>query len=64
MDLSGKFDRQNMLKSTLIETKGPNLVFLEDFEKKEDIKLYSQLPDYDDVQAMIWEKRIFYAMLI
>ena len=26
-------------------------MFLEDFEKQEDIKLYSQLPDYDDFQG-------------
>ena len=42
--------RRNMLKSTSIETKGPNLVFLGDFKKKEDIKLYSHLPDYGDFQ--------------
>ena len=44
MDLSGGFSRQNMLNSTLIETKGPNLVFLEDFKKARRCKIIYPTP--------------------
>ena len=51
IDLSGKFPIQNMLKSALMDKKESNVVFLEDFKKQEDVKLYSHLPDYDDFQG-------------
>ena len=51
MDLSGKAPRRNMLKSSLGNTKDAHLVCLEDFEQKSDVKLYGQLPDYDDFQV-------------
>ena len=40
-----------MLKSDSIETEESNLALLGDFKKKEDIKLYRHLPDYDDFQG-------------
>ena len=53
IDLGGKFAKQNMLKSRLGVTKEANSVFLEEFKKQEDVKLYSQLPDYDDFQCYV-----------
>ena len=33
------------------DTKEAHLVVLEDYKKQEDVKLYGQLPDYDDFQG-------------
>ena len=40
-----------MLKSKLGDTKEAHLAVLEDYKKQEDVKLYGQLPDYDDFQC-------------
>ena len=40
-----------MLKSILGNTKEVRQVVLENFKHQEDVKLYGQLPDYDDFQG-------------
>ena len=40
-----------MMKSSLGNTKEAHLGVSDDFEQQEDVKLYSQLPDYDDFQG-------------
>ena len=49
-----------MLKSALADTEESNVVFLEDSEMQEGVKLYSQLPDYDDSQCYDLGVGIFY----
>ena len=50
MDLSGKPARRNMPKSSLGNTKEVHRAILENSKQQEDVKLYGQLPDYDDFQ--------------
>ena len=40
-----------MLKSNLEESNEANAVLISEFPQQEDIKLYSQLPDYDDFRG-------------
>ena len=51
LDLSGEFSRKEMLKSSLGSTKESHLAGLDDFKQQGDVKLYSQLPDYDDFRG-------------
>ena len=51
LDSSREFAMQNISRSSLGNTKEAHLVVLDDFEQKEDVKLYSQLPDYDDFRG-------------
>ena len=51
MDLGGKLHRRNMSKSISGNTKEAHLMVLWDYEKQEDVKLYGQLPNYDDSQC-------------
>ena len=40
-----------MLRSNLGESKEANAVLRSEFSQQEDVKLYSQLPDYDDFRG-------------
>ena len=40
-----------MLRSELEESNGANAVLRSEFPQQEDVKLYSQLPDYDDFRG-------------
>ena len=51
IDLSGGSPRRNMLKGALAGKKESNASLLGDSQKQEGVKLYSQLPDYDDFQG-------------
>ena len=42
-----------MVKSRTEGTKEAHLAVLEGLQKQEDVKLYGQLPDYDDFEVMI-----------
>ena len=50
MDLSGN-PKENMMKSSLGNTKELHRAVLEHSEHQEDVKLYGRLPDYDDSQC-------------
>ena len=47
LDSSGKLSMGNMLRASLGNTKESHLVISDDFEQREDVKLYSRLPDYN-----------------
>ena len=47
MGLSGKFGFSNLLRNNLEESKEANAILRNEFPQQEDVKLYSQLPDYD-----------------
>merc|ERR1712112_684983 len=47
IDLGGKYSFANMLRSNLEESNEVNAVLRSEFSQQEDVKLYSQLPDYD-----------------
>ena len=51
MDLGGKYSFANMLRSNLEESNEVNAVLRSEFPQQEDVKLYSQLPDYDDFRG-------------
>ena len=51
IDLGGKYSFTNMLRSNLEESKEANAVLRSEFSQQEDVKLYSQLPDYDDFRG-------------
>ena len=51
IDLSGKYSFANMLRSNLEESNEVNAVLRSEFSQQEDVKLYSQLPDYDDFRG-------------
>ena len=51
MDLIGEPHTQNMLKQRLWGTKEAHLAVSGDYKKQEDVRLYGQLPDYDDFQG-------------
>ena len=51
MDLSGKFPFSSMLRSNLGGCKEPNAVSKDEFPQRGDVKLYSQLQDYDDFRG-------------
>ena len=51
MELGGKFGFSNLLRSNLEESKEVNAVLKDEFPQQEDVKLYSQLPDYDDFRG-------------
>ena len=50
MDLSRKHPPRNMLKSILGKYESSGSSGFRGFQKQEDVKLYGQLPDYDDFQ--------------
>ena len=54
IDLGGKYSFANMLRSELEESNEANAVLRSEFSQQEDVKLYSQLPGYDDFRGMIW----------
>ena len=45
------YSRGNMLRPSLENGKGAHSVVLGNFKQQEDVKIYSQLPDYDDFQV-------------
>ena len=51
IDLGGKYSFANMLRSNLEESNEVNAVLRSEFSQQEDVKLYSQLPDYDDFRG-------------
>ena len=51
MDLSRKFGFSNLLRSNSEESKEANAVLNDEFSQQEDVKLYSQLPEYDDFRG-------------
>ena len=51
LDLGGKFSRGNMLRPSLENGKEAHVVILDNFKHQEDVKMYIQLPDYDDFQC-------------
>ena len=51
IDLGGKYSFANMLRSNLEESNEANAVLRSEFSQQEDVKLYSQLPDYDDFRG-------------
>ena len=51
LDLSGEFSRENTSRPSLGNTKEAHLSDWCNFEQQEDVKLYGQLPDYDDSQC-------------
>ena len=51
LDSIGKFPRENMLKSSMGDTKAPHLSVSDNSKHQEDVKLYGQLPDSDDSQC-------------
>ena len=51
MDLGGKFGFANLLRNNLEESKEANAILRNEFPQQEDVKLYSQLPDYDDFRG-------------
>ena len=51
IDLGGKYSLANMLRSNLEESNEANAVLRSEFSQQEDVKLYSQLPDYDDFRG-------------
>ena len=48
IDSGGKYSFANMLRSNLEESNEANAVLRGEFSQQEDVKLYSQLPDYDN----------------
>ena len=51
IDLRGKYSFANMIRSNLEESNEANAVLMSEFPQQEDVKLYSQLPDYDDFRG-------------
>ena len=51
MDLSGKFGLSNLLRSNLEESNEVNAILRNEFPHQEDVKLYIQLPYYDDFRG-------------
>ena len=51
MDLGGKYSFANTLRRNLEESNEANAVLRSEFSQQEDVKLYSQLPDYDDFRG-------------
>ena len=47
----GKYSFANMLRRNLEESNEANAVLRSEFSQQEDVKLYSQLPDYDDFRG-------------
>ena len=48
LDLSGEYSFSNMMNSSLDDEIEVNQVLIDEFKVKEDVKMFSQLPDYDD----------------
>ena len=51
LDLSGGFPRENMLRYSLEDENEAHIVLANGSEHQEDLKMYIQLPDYDDSQC-------------
>ena len=51
LDLSGKFHMGNMPKSDLGGEKEDHTISVGNFKQHEDLKMYGQLPDYDEFQG-------------
>ena len=51
MDLGGKFGFSNLLRNNLGEDKEVDAILRNEFPHQEDVKLHSQLPDYDDFRG-------------
>ena len=51
IDLGGKYSFASMLRSKFEESNEANAVSRSEFSQQEDVKLYSQLPDYDDFRG-------------
>ena len=51
IDLGGEYSFANMLRSNLEESNELNAVLRSEFPQREDVKLYSQLLDYDDFRG-------------
>ena len=59
IDLGGQYSSADILKSRIEDTSGVNQEIIDEFKIQEDVKMYSQLPDYGNYRGFIYRaKRI------
>ena len=58
LGLSGKYSPPNMLNSRLNDESGANRSLIDEFKAQEDVKMRTQLPDYDDFCISIYQMRM------